>query len=101
MYSRRLANQRPHSRICETEADYIGLFLMARACYDPKAAVSLWKKMKEFDKMAPPEFLSTHPSSESRIETLRRLLPEADLKREAAGCDHASHLTSFWRPKHW
>jgi predicted Zn-dependent protease len=74
---------------------------MARACYDPSAAVSVWKKIKAAETIAPPEFLSTHPSTESRIDTLRNLLPEANLKREAAGCDHAHHLASFWQPKHW
>jgi predicted Zn-dependent protease len=70
----------PHSRTHETEADRIGVELAARAGYDPRAAVSLWQKM---NKLAggnePPQFLSTHPSSESRIADLQnysaRVLP--------------------------
>jgi predicted Zn-dependent protease len=68
--------QLPHSREQEAEADRIGLELMARAGYDPHAAVSVWKKMEQTDKSAPPEFLSTHPSSQSRIADLEKALPK-------------------------
>ncbi|KAJ3033328.1 hypothetical protein HK097_004891 [Rhizophlyctis rosea] len=53
----------PFSRRCEVEADYIGMKLMAQACYDPEAAVGVWKRMKEAERQAPPEYLSTHPSN--------------------------------------
>ena len=53
----------PHSRTCESEADYIGLLFMAKACYDPEQAIEFWKRMKRKDHGAIPEFLSTHPSS--------------------------------------
>ncbi|MDY0067105.1 MAG: M48 family metallopeptidase [Steroidobacteraceae bacterium] len=66
--------QLPHSREQETEADRIGLELMARAGYDPNAAVSLWEKMLNLGGGGP-EFLSTHPSGESRIEDLRGKIP--------------------------
>jgi metalloendopeptidase OMA1, mitochondrial len=60
----------------ETEADHIGLLLMAKACYNPQAAVELWKRMKEGGpKVA--EFASTHPSSESRIDFLKSHMPKA------------------------
>lgn len=60
----------PHGRGQETEADVMGLELLARAGYDPKAAVTLWQKMAAANKSAPPAFLSTHPSSAQRINEL-------------------------------
>jgi predicted Zn-dependent protease len=67
--------QLPHSREQEAEADRIGLELMARAGYDPNAAVSLWLKMGKLTSGGPPEFLSTHPSGESRIRDLEASVP--------------------------
>jgi len=69
----------PFSRSQESEADHIGLILMAKAGYDPRAALDLWHRMekKEGGKSAPPEFLSTHPGYETRIHQLREFLPEA------------------------
>lgn len=67
--------QLPHGREQEAEADRIGLELMARAGYDPNAAVSVWRKMSAEEKSAPPEFLSTHPSSGSRIQDLQARIP--------------------------
>ncbi len=61
----------PHSRQFETEADRIGVELAARAGYDPHAAISLWDKMLKNGGSAPPQWLSTHPSHESRIADLR------------------------------
>ena len=64
------------SRDDETEADSVGLELAARAGYDPRAGISLWKKMTSANKGAPPQWLSTHPSGKNRIEEIERHLPE-------------------------
>ncbi|WP_322999764.1 M48 family metallopeptidase [Castellaniella sp.] len=69
----------PNSRSNETEADRMGVELAARAGYDPRAAITLWQKMGQAGGGAPPEILSTHPSSQSRIQDLEqasaRVLP--------------------------
>ena len=68
----------PYSRIHESEADRIGLTLMARAGYDPRGALTFWKRMKEKGKGGrPPEFLSTHPAPAARIAALKRYINEA------------------------
>lgn len=67
----------PHSRKQESEADHIGLILMAKAGYDPRTAVGFWQRMAAASKGAPPEFLSSHPSDETRIKQIQELLPEA------------------------
>ncbi|MFH1501499.1 MAG: M48 family metallopeptidase [Candidatus Eisenbacteria bacterium] len=67
----------PYSRQHESEADRIGLTLMAIAGYDPRAAIPLWERMDEAGGQRPPEFLSTHPEPSSRIANIRKYLPEA------------------------
>jgi predicted Zn-dependent protease len=69
----------PNSRIQEMEADQIGLLLAADACYDPRAARRVFAAMKSGGETgaAPPEFLSTHPSHDSRISNFDKLIPQA------------------------
>lgn len=67
----------PYSRTHEREADEIGLILMARAGYDPREAINVWERMAELQTERPPEFLSTHPDPERRIEHLNRVMPRA------------------------
>ncbi len=67
----------PYSRLHETEADRIGLVLMARAGYDPREAIALWERMNARGGPRPPELLSTHPAPTSRIQAIRRELPKA------------------------
>lgn len=67
----------PFSRKHEYEADYIGLILMAKAGYDPGEAVDFWERMLEYSKGSVPEFLSTHPNDENRIDAMKQNLPEA------------------------
>lgn len=71
----------PFSRSHESEADQIGLLLMAIAGYEPMAAADLWERMKAQESGTPPEFLSTHPSSTTRINNIRSWAPNA--KEEA------------------
>jgi predicted Zn-dependent protease len=67
----------PYSRLHESEADRIGLMLMARAGYDPRESIPFWERMGKESKARPPEFLSTHPAPESRIENLKHYISEA------------------------
>ena len=81
-----LALSRPFSRSMESEADFIGLLMMAQACYDPRAAVGLWERMAKAEEYAPPQFLSTHPASKNRITRIQGWLPQAEEKRSESQC---------------
>ena len=67
----------PFSRAQESEADRIGLVLMAKAGYDPHEALTLWERMMASGGDKPPEFMSTHPSDERRIADIQKEIPEA------------------------
>ena len=68
----------PYGRLQEEEADHLGLIFMAMAGYDPNTAIAFWQRMSaKKDAKFPPEFLSTHPSDETRIRKIKALLPEA------------------------
>ena len=84
----------PYSRSHESEADRIGLELMAKAGFDPAASVELWQNMSRVGGARPPELLSTHPSNRTRIRALQAQVPAAmSVYREARaagrvpGCD--------------
>lgn len=75
----------PYSRHHEYEADYVGLLIMARAGYDPRAAVTFWEKMEAAAGAGRvPEYLSTHPAPGNRIARLKAAIPEALREREHA-----------------
>jgi predicted Zn-dependent protease len=68
----------PFGRSQESEADHIGVILMAQAGYNPEAAIGLWERMeKASEGRTPPEWLSTHPSPATRITDLRAWMPQA------------------------
>lgn len=71
----------PFSRSQESEADHVGLILMAKAGYDPRVSLEVWQRMEKREagreRGTPPEFLSTHPGYETRVQRLREYIPEA------------------------
>lgn len=67
----------PFGRSQESEADHIGLILMAKAGYDPAASLGLWRRFEQGGSSGPPEFLSTHPSYGTRVQQIEGWIPEA------------------------
>lgn len=67
----------PYGRTQESEADHLGLIFMAMAGYDPHVAVPFWERMAKQGGSKPPEFLSTHPADQTRINDINKLMPEA------------------------
>ncbi|KAF9205735.1 hypothetical protein BGZ49_003576 [Haplosporangium sp. Z 27] len=67
----------PFSRKCETEADHIGLQLMAQACFDPRESSKMWTRMASRERGPSLAFLNTHPASKDRIQNMEKWMPEA------------------------
>jgi predicted Zn-dependent protease len=67
----------PYNRLQESEADHLGLIFMAMAGYDPNASIEFWQRMSQNAGTKPPEFLSTHPTDENRIQKIKSEIPEA------------------------
>jgi len=86
----------PFSRTQETEADLIGLDLMAKAGFDPHESVALWQNMSKSGGKSPPEFLSTHPANDTRIHDLRKRLPHAEQLYQRARAE--GHTPSCNKP---
>ena len=86
----------PNSRKQESEADFLGLLMMAKACYDPHAATRLWERMARAEEYSPPQFLSTHPANKSRITEIAGWLPRAEEQRVQSECG----VTSGYAGKH-
>jgi len=77
----KLALELPNSRMQESEADKLGLIFMSMAGYNPEEAIPFWQRMEASNKGGKlPEFLSTHPSNETRINKLSALIPEIKMK---------------------
>ncbi|KID71591.1 Peptidase M48, partial [Metarhizium hybridum] len=90
----------PMGRKQESEADYIGLMMMAEACYDPRQAVGFWQRMEMIQKTGGqevPEMLSTHPSNENRINKIKEWLPIAMEKRQESDCSGTSAFADRFR----
>lgn len=83
-----LAFMRPNSREMEQEADRVGVELAARAGYDPHGAVTLWEKMRKVSNGEPPQWLSTHPSHESRIADLTGYADRVEPLYKASAARH-------------
>ncbi|QEC42488.1 M48 family metallopeptidase [Pseudobacter ginsenosidimutans] len=81
MIGSNLAYSLPNSRLQESEADKLGLIFMSMAGYDPTESVALWQRMSQANgKTKTPEFLSTHPSDETRMKNLAALIPDIKAK---------------------
>ncbi|KAF3344458.1 Oryzin [Verticillium dahliae VDG1] len=90
----------PMSRMQESEADYIGLMLMAEACYDPREAVGFWQRMEAASRSQGeevPELMSTHPSNQHRIEKIQSWLPQALEKFQISDCQGTSAFADAFR----
>lgn len=93
-----LALELPSSRQMETEADHVGVMMMAKACFKPSSALSVWERMVAMEKHqggSVPELLSTHPASEHRIRNIQKLLPEAETLKENI-CGQMQAFKAFW-----
>ncbi|TKY87217.1 hypothetical protein EX895_003894 [Sporisorium graminicola] len=92
----------PNSRKTELEADYLGLRIMSRACFDPREASRLWTRMSESEGgsgggvlSSAQAILSTHPVSSQRIKNMEKWLPEALETRQASDCPAPEQISGF------
>ena len=76
----------------QSEADFMGLLIMAQSCYDPSSAVGVWQRMQQAEEFSRPQFLSTHPTSKNRETQIQEWLPQAMDKFNASECGS----TSYW-----
>ncbi|KAI0179117.1 hypothetical protein GGR52DRAFT_570017 [Hypoxylon sp. FL1284] len=88
---------RPMGRMQESEADYIGLMMMAEACYDPREALGFWQRMERAHQGEPPEWISTHPSNFNRIQKIGEWMPKAMEKRQESDCQGTSAFAHLFR----
>ncbi|KAI1081196.1 hypothetical protein F5B20DRAFT_537226 [Whalleya microplaca] len=90
--------ERPMGRRQESEADYIGLMMMAEACYDPRQALAFWKRMERIHQEdEPPEWMSTHPSNYSRIQKIGEWMPLALEKMQESDCQGTSTFANMFK----
>ncbi|SPQ22143.1 d3fb2bf3-b1eb-4e21-9695-692458568c44 [Thermothielavioides terrestris] len=88
----------PMSRLQESEADYIGLMIMAEACYDPTEAVRFWARMERaMGEDALPEWMGTHPTNANRIRKIQEWLPKALEKRAQSDCSSTTAFADLFR----
>ncbi|KAI0509450.1 peptidase family M48-domain-containing protein [Xylaria bambusicola] len=92
-----LVFSRPMGRRQEAEADYIGLMMMAEACYDPREALGFWERMKRMSEQEPPEWMSTHPSHSNRIQKIQEWMPKALEKLQESDCQGTAGFASLFR----
>ena len=93
-----IALSKTNSRTQESEADYLGLLMVAKACFDPRAAVGLWRRMAQAEKserFATPQFLSTHPASQDRMKRIEHWLPEATDIQSKSNCGRIANYCKF------
>ncbi|KAI2625870.1 hypothetical protein GGR54DRAFT_637644 [Hypoxylon sp. NC1633] len=88
---------RPMGRLQESEADYIGLMMMAEACYDPREALGFWKRMERVHQEEPPEWISTHPSNFNRIQKIGDWMPTALEKMQESDCRGTSAFADLFK----
>ncbi|KAI1344771.1 peptidase family M48-domain-containing protein [Xylariaceae sp. FL0016] len=88
---------KPMSRKQESEADFIGLMMMAEACYDPQQAINFWRRMESAQQGEPPEWLSTHPSNHNRIQKIQEWMPQAIDKRQESDCQGTSAFADMFK----
>lgn len=92
-----LVFSRPMGRRQEAEADYIGLMMMAEACYDPREALAFWERMKRMQQEEPPEWMSTHPSHSNRIQKIQEWMPQALEKMRESDCKGTAGFANLFR----